>query len=46
MAKKYYAVKNGREIGIFDNWADCNKQISGFSGAIYKSWHGLNCNRA
>jgi ribonuclease HI len=38
MAKKYYAVKNGREIGIFDNWADCNKQISGFSGAIYKSF--------
>ena len=38
MTKKYYAVKNKREIGIFDNWTDCNKQINGFSGAIYKSF--------
>ena len=42
MAKnKHYAVKNGHEIGIFDNWADCSKQIHGFSGAIYKGFKTL-----
>lgn len=42
MAKnKYYAVKNGKEIGIFDNWADCSKQVHGFPGAIYKGFPTL-----
>lgn len=43
MAKnKYYAVKNGRQIGIFDNWADCKDQVYGFSGAIYKGFPTLD----
>ena len=42
MAKnKYYAVKNGKKIGIFDNWADCSKQVHGFPGAIYKGFPTL-----
>lgn len=42
MAKNnFYAVKNGREKGIFDNWADCSKQIHGFSGAMYKGFGTL-----
>lgn len=42
MAKNnFYAVKNGREKGIFDNWADCSKQIHGFSGAMYKGFKTL-----
>ncbi len=36
--KKYYAVKVGRQTGVFDTWAECKKQIDGFSGAIYKSF--------
>ena len=36
--KKYYAVKNGRKVGIFNNWDECKKQIEGYSGAIYKSF--------
>jgi len=35
---KYYAVKKGRQTGIFETWDDCQKQIMGFSGAIYKSF--------
>lgn len=36
---KFYAVKNGRTTGIFDNWTDCNASISGFPGAVFKSFN-------
>lgn len=36
--KKYYAVKNGRKIGIFGTWEKCKAQVDGFSGAEYKSF--------
>lgn len=39
---KVYAVKNGRKVGIFDNWADCEIQVKGFAGAQYKSFKTLN----
>ncbi|MEE1130938.1 MAG: ribonuclease H family protein [Caryophanon sp.] len=35
---KFYAVKSGRTTGIFTTWAECEKQIKGFSGARYKSF--------
>ena len=35
---KYYAVRNGRKIGIFLSWAECKSQVDGFSGAEYKSF--------
>ena len=35
---KYYAVKNGRKIGIFTSWEQCKAQVDGFSGAEYKSF--------
>ena len=35
---KYYAVKNGRKIGIFESWDECKLQVDGFSGAEYKSF--------
>ena len=38
MAKKYYAVKSGRKTGIFGTWDECKAQVSGYSGAIYKSF--------
>ena len=37
-SKKYYAVLKGRKTGIFENWAECEEQIKGFSGAQYKSF--------
>lgn len=36
--KKYYAVKNGRNIGIFLSWEECEKQVKGFKGANYKGF--------
>lgn len=41
MAKKFYAVKKGLTPGIYTNWADCQAQINGFSGAIYKGFETL-----
>lgn len=38
MGKKIYAVRKGRQIGIFDTWAECQKQTTGFSGAEFKSF--------
>ncbi|RKI38418.1 reverse transcriptase-like protein [bacterium D16-51] len=38
MGKKVYAVRNGRKTGIFDTWAECQKQTTGFSGAEFKSF--------
>ncbi|KAM0559471.1 hypothetical protein ACHAPJ_004501 [Fusarium lateritium] len=37
-AKKYYAVKCGRKPGIYVDYEDCKAQISGFSGAVFKSF--------
>lgn len=38
MAKKYYAVRKGKTTGIFLTWDDCKKQVTGYSGAEYKSF--------
>ena len=38
MAKKYYAVRTGRKTGVFMTWAECQKQVTGFSGAEFKSF--------
>ena len=39
MAKnKFYVVWQGRICGVFDNWNDCNAQVSGFESAKYKSF--------
>jgi len=38
VSKKYYAVVKGRKTGIFSTWQECKEQITGFSGALYKSF--------
>lgn len=35
---KFYAVKKGRIPGIYNSWPECQKQVTGFSGAVYKSF--------
>lgn len=42
MAKKnFYVVWNGIEPGIYDSWDKCKTQVSGYDGAIYKSFPSL-----
>ena len=36
MEKYYYAVRNGRKIGVFDNWKECSQSITNFSNQDYK----------
>ena len=34
----YYAVANGRNIGIFSNWNDCKNSVNGYKNALYKKF--------
>ncbi len=42
MAKKYYAVKCGRETGIFTSWDECKRLVTGFKGAQFKGFTELS----
>ncbi len=41
MGKKVYAVRKGRRTGLFDTWAECQKQINGYSGAEFKGFSNV-----
>jgi len=34
----FYGVANGRKIGIFLNWNDCNNAVKGYKNALYKKF--------
>lgn len=36
---KYYAVKVGRERGIFDDWNKCSESINGYANAVFKGFN-------
>ena len=38
MAAKYYAVRKGRNTGIYRTWDECKSQVFQYSGAEYKSF--------
>jgi len=38
MSKYYYAVKNGRNPGIYETWSQCEKEVKGFKDAKYKTF--------
>mgnify|MGYP001116930371 CR=1 FL=1 len=38
MSKYYYAVKDGRKVGIYTTWDECEPQVKEYSGAIYKKF--------
>ena len=40
--KKYYAVRIGRHPGIYITWPETQKEVSGFTGAVYKSFTTLS----
>ncbi|RYR59489.1 hypothetical protein S245_016099 [Arachis hypogaea] len=35
----YYAVRRGRQVGIYTTWEDCNEQVLGYSHAEFKGFH-------
>lgn len=35
---KYYAVKVGKKIGIFETWPECQAAITGFKKPVFKSF--------
>lgn len=37
--KKIYAVKQGKQTGLFYNWNECKKSIDGYPGAEYKGFY-------
>ena len=39
--KKYYAVRKGKNIGIYNSWEECQEQILGFSNAEFKGFMTL-----
>jgi ribonuclease H-related protein len=38
---KYYAVKKGKVPGVYNSWSECQKQTTGFKGAVFKSFYTL-----
>lgn len=38
MASFYYAVKEGRNPGIYESWKECKEEVIGFKGAKYKKF--------
>lgn len=38
MAKKYYAVAKGRNVGVYTDWASAEREVKGFAGAKYKGF--------
>ena len=39
---KFYAVKKGKNTGVFSTWDECKEQVTGFKGAVYKSFKTLS----
>jgi ribonuclease HI len=40
--KKYYAVRSGRQPGIYRTWAECKAQVDGYANAQYKGFTSLD----
>ena len=36
--KKYYVVKEGAKVGIFNNWPECQASVTGYKGAVFKGF--------
>ena len=38
----YYGVRDGREVGIFTTWNECNASVKGYTNAKYKKFATRN----
>lgn len=41
MARKYYAIRQGRKTGIFTSWDETKNYVSGYTNAEYKSFSSM-----
>lgn len=39
--QKFYAVRVGKNTGIFNTWDECKREVTGYKGAIYKSFEDI-----
>lgn len=39
--KWFYVVRKGKKPGIYENWKDCETQIKGYTGAVYRKFNDL-----
>ncbi|RSL54924.1 hypothetical protein CEP54_009652 [Fusarium duplospermum] len=37
-APVYYGVRAGRKTGVYTDWDECNEQVFGYRGAVYKKF--------
>lgn len=44
--EKYYVVWEGLQPGVYSTWAECQAQVKGVKGAMYKSFKGITRTRA
>ena len=42
MAKKFYAVKEGKKTGIFTSWDKTKEYVTGVNSAVYKGFNNLS----
>ena len=40
--RKWYVVRKGREVGIFDTWETCKSHVDGYRGREFKSFRKLS----
>ncbi|KAK6380703.1 hypothetical protein LTS17_004903 [Exophiala oligosperma] len=40
--RKFYAVREGKEPGIYETWPECLSQVKGFKGAVFKTFQNLH----
>ena len=43
MGNKVYAVRVGREVGLFYTWEECSASVTRFKGAVYR---GFKCKKS
>lgn len=36
--KSFYAVRVGREVGVYNTWAECQEQVHKYPGAVFKGF--------
>lgn len=34
----FYAVKRGKNVGVYNTWTECKQQVDGFSGPVFKKF--------